>query len=199
MAPRPRKAGKKDLPDNLTIEQWQVIYDTTDKLWLKRAMELTLVTGQRREDIAAMRFSDAKDGYLHVIQGKTDTKLRISTSLRLAAIDLSLDEVIRRCRDTTVSPYLVHHQRAAGKAKAGQPLMLDTLSAAFASARDAAAAAGHITLGDRPPTFHEMRSLAARLYHAEGRDPQTLLGHRNPNMTALYKDARGAEWLEVSG
>lgn len=35
-----------------------------------KAMLLALVTGQRREDIANMKFSDIKDGYLYIEQSK---------------------------------------------------------------------------------------------------------------------------------
>lgn len=47
-----------------------------------------------------------------------------------------------------------------------------------------------------PPTFHEIRSLAARRY-AEGTDAQALLGHKSPDMTAIYRDTRGDDWIEV--
>lgn len=30
-----------------------------------------------------------------------------------------------------------------------------------------------------------------------GIDAQALLGHKNPDMTAIYRDVRGAEWIEV--
>lgn len=51
--------------------------------------------------------------------------------------------------------------------------------------------------GEHPPTFHEIRSLAERLYDEQGVNTQALLGHRDPRTTALYKDVRGAEWIKV--
>lgn len=183
--------------ERLSLEQWQAIYECATTPWLKRTMELALVTGQRREDIAEMKFSDYRDGFLHVVQGKTGAKVRISGALRLEAIGLSVDDVIKRCRDNVVSPYLVHHHRAAGVAKPGQPLMLDTLSRAFAEARDEAAKRKLIKVGDKPPTLHENRSLAARLYRAEGKDTQALLGHKHATMTDTYHDSRGSEWVNV--
>lgn len=48
-----------------------------------------------------------------------------------------------------------------------------------------------------PPSFHEIRSLSARLYTEQGIDAQALLGHKSPDMTAIYRDVRGAEWIEV--
>lgn len=51
--------------------------------------------------------------------------------------------------------------------------------------------------GKTPPSFHEIRSLAARLYNDQGIDAQALLGHKSADMTAVYRDTRGAEWTEV--
>ncbi|CAA7620087.1 exported hypothetical protein [Magnetospirillum sp. SS-4] len=45
-----------------------------------------------------------------------------------------------------------------------------------------------------PPTFHEIRSL---LYAEQGIDAQALLGHKSPDMTALCRDVRGSEWIEI--
>lgn len=182
----------------LTLEMWRLIHAEAKQPWLKRAMELAVLTGQRREDIAAMLFKDEHDGHLHVIQSKTGARLRISTALRLEALDLELAAIIKQCRIGVLSKHLVHHHRTISRAKAGQPIMLDTLSKAFADARDAVAKLHGIPLGERPPSFHEMRSLAARLHAEEGRDPQRLLGHRSAKMTDLYRDSRGAEWIDVA-
>jgi integrase len=184
--------------ERLTLELWQAAYAEARQPWLKRAMELAVLTGQRREDIAAMLFRDEQDAHLHVIQSKTGARLRISGALRLDALDLDLSTVIKRCRDRVLSQHLVHHHRTVSRAKAGQRVVLDTLSKEFAAARDRGAAALGVELGASPPTFHEMRSLAARLHAIEGRDPQLLLGHRSAKMTDLYRDSRGAEWIDVA-
>ena len=39
--------------------------------------------------------------------------------------------------------------------------------------------------------------MAARLYAEQGIDAQALLGHKSPDMTALYRDVRGSEWIEI--
>ncbi|HEY0287163.1 MAG TPA: phage integrase Arm DNA-binding domain-containing protein [Pseudomonas sp.] len=184
--------------ERLTLDLWKEIYKEAKQPWLKRAMELAVLTGQRREDIASMVFKDEHDGYLHVVQSKTKARLRISTSIRLESLGLELGAVIRQCRDRVLSQHLVHHSRTVSRAKAGSPIMLDTISKEFSSARKRAAARLGLDLGKTPPTFHEMRSLAARLHAAEGRDPQMLLGHRSARMTDLYRDSRGAEWIDVA-
>lgn len=193
------KAAKVKIKrERLTLEMWQAIYAEARQQWLKRAMELAILTGQRRDDIASMLFSDVHDGHLHVVQSKTGQRLRLSTEINLQAAGLDLADTIKRCRDRVVSKHLVHHSRTISRAMPGQPIMLDTLSKAFADARDRAAAKGVITLGKSPPTFHEQRSLAARLHAAEGRDPQALLGHKSAKMTDIYRDSRGSEWIDVA-
>ena len=184
--------------ERLTLELWQAIYAEAAKPWLRRAMELAVLTGQRRDDIASMLFKDVHDGFLHVVQSKTGARLRIKMELRLDSVGLDLSTVIKQCRDRVLSQHLVHHAQASGRAKAGQPVVLDTLSSAFAEARDKAGAKLGITFGRQPPSFHEQRSLAARLHELEGRDAQKLLGHRSAAMTDVYRDSRGAEWIDVA-
>lgn len=193
-----RAAKVKIKRERLTLELWKAIYAEAKQPWLKRAMELAVLTGQRRDDIAAMLFKDVQDDHLHVIQSKTGARLRISTKLRLESLGLELGEVVKACRDAVVSKHLVHHSRTVSRATPGMPIMLDTLSSAFSAARCRAAKKAGISFGSSPPTFHEMRSLAARLHAAEGRDPQLLLGHKSAAMTALYRDSRGAEWIDVA-
>lgn len=121
-------------------------------------MELALITGQRREDIASFVFKDEVDGFLQVVQSKTGARLRISTSVTLECIDLSLGEVIRRCRDRVLSKHLVHHHRTISRAKAGTTVMLDTISKEFAAARDRAAEKLGLDLGaSRQPSMSSGR------------------------------------------
>jgi len=193
-----KPARSKVKRSRLSLDLWKAMHAVTDRPWLKRAMELALLTGQRRDDIGSMLFKDDHDGFLHVVQSKTGARLRLSTALRLEAIGLDLAGVIKLCRDRVVSKHLVHHSKTVSVAKAGSPIKLNTLTLAFAQARDKAAANLGIDLGEHPPSFHEMRSLAARLHAAEGRDPQKLLGHRNAAMTEMYRDGRGSEWIDVA-
>lgn len=193
-----KAARSKVKRSRLSLELWKATHAATDRPWLKRAMELALLTGQRRDDIRSMLFKDEHDGFLHVVQSKTGARLRLSTSLRLEAIDMDLASVIKLCRDRVLSKHLVHHSKTIAVAKAGSPIKLDTLTRTFAEARDKAALSLGINLGENPPSFHEMRSLAARLHAAEGRDPQRLLGHRSAAMTEMYKDGRGSEWIDVA-
>jgi len=89
---------------------------------------------------------------------------------------------------------VLHHSRNCGRAKSGDKIRDMTLAQAFAEARDAA---GVTVEGKTPPTFHELRSLSLRLYHDQGINAQALAGHKSADMTAVYRDVRGDEWVRV--
>lgn len=195
----------------LTLDAFNTIFAAAGKLepWVQNSMLLAIVSTQRLEDIGAAEFKEREktrvwsaDGRLWVEQEKTGAKLCIPLALRLEAIGVSLGQVVTRCRDDVVSPWLIHHTRNRTKAKAGDPVHENTISKGFARAR-AASGLTWPALNDAgrpqtPPTFHELRSLGARLYEAQGGvNVQALLGHRDPKTTAVYKDSRGAEWQEV--
>jgi len=188
----------------LTIDEFKAILAKVRKdnvHWMENAMLLALITGQRREDIARMQFTQARDGFLWIEQSKGRTghqaKLRIPLSLRLQAIGMTVEDVVKQCRDSVVSKHMIHHRRGRGNAKAGSPVKMGTISNTFADYR--ATAEIKVEPGQTPPTFHEIRSLSARLY-ADQYGPfvaQTLLGHKSEKMTNLYRDSRGREWTEV--
>jgi enterobacteria phage integrase len=181
----------------LTLADFQAIYKAAADMppWVRRSMELAITTGQRRSDLAALGPRNVREEKLWVMQQKTGMKVCIPLSLKLEALGWSVGDVIERCRDQIISPTFLHHLRHVGKAKPGAPIRQPTISAFFAEARDQSG----VTWGDEktPPSFHEIRSLSARLYAAQGVDAQALLGHKSADMTAVYRDTRGAEWIEV--
>lgn len=181
----------------LSLDEWQKIFDIADEnnKYMGNAMLLALVTGQRLGDISNMKFSDIWDDHLHVIQEKTGSKIAIPLSLRLNAINWSLRDVVARCRDYAVSPYLIHFFRSTSQADRGAQVKSNTLTTNFSKARDKA---GINWEDGTPATFHEQRSLAERLYEAEGIDTQKLLGHKSPSQTASYHDDRGKGWTTIA-
>ncbi|MDM2823359.1 site-specific integrase [Citrobacter sp. Cpo100] len=191
-----KQPRRKITRQRLSLEEWQKIFDIADAShrYMGNAMLLALVTGQRLGDISKMKFSDIWDDHLHVIQEKTGSKIAIPLSLRLNAINWSLRDVVARCRDYAVSPYLVHFFRTTSQAERGSQVKSNTLTMNFSKARDLAG----IDWGrGSPATFHEQRSLSERLYEAQGVDTQKLLGHKSPNQTARYHDDRGKGWAKI--
>lgn len=181
----------------LNQEEWQRIFDIADvnHKYMGNAMLLAIVTGQRLGDISRMKFTDIWDDHLHIEQEKTGSKIAIPLALRCDAVGWSLKEVVARCRDYAVSPYLVHFFRATSQAERGAQVSSNTLTTNFSKARDKA----EIDWGDgTPATFHEQRSLSERLYKAQGINTKELLGHKSQQQTDRYHDDRGKDWTKVA-
>jgi integrase len=190
--------------DRLTLDDFLAIVKKTREAdpglcWAANAFELALVTGQRLSDIAAMQFDQVKDGFLWIepIKSQGKVKLKIPTKIGLSAVGLTIDDVVKRCRDSVVSKHMIHFIRTRGSAKPGYKVYHDRISEEFATQRVAAGVSGRE--GKSPPSFHEIRSLAIRLYSDEygAEFAQALVGHKSAEMTALYRDNRGREWTEV--
>jgi integrase len=180
--------------ERMSLEQFMAIRDHAP-VPLRNAMNLALVTGQRREDIASMKFSDWYDERLHVVQGKSrgQTRLALAGTVRLAKLGLSIADVVKLCRDSVASHYLVHHVRQQGRAKPGHKLDGDKIERMFNIAREGAGVKAQE--GRTAVTFHEIRSLAERLYREQygAEFAQMILGHKSAKTTEKYDDLRG-EW-----
>lgn len=191
----------------LRFETWQAMRElaqASPQRWVESMLLLALVTGQRRADLAKMRFDDVvmdEQGYqvLRIEQQKEAGKgygarVSIPLDLELRAIGMTVREVIEHCRHSAKpGPTML---RKAG----GGPIEQSSLSQRFHE---------HVVTVLGPdahaqhewPSLHECRSLAARLYKAEGVDVQTLLGHKHAEMTEVYQDDRGLsahEWKRVA-
>lgn len=199
---RPKAPG---LRKRLTLETWQAMLTLARagrQRWVAAMLLLALHTGQRRADLAKMRFDDVVDNCLRVEQQKKAGKpqgarLAIPLTLRLAATGMTLGEVIELCR-TIGAPGETLLRKSNGK-----PIEMSSLSARFRQ---------HIVAVCGPdayqqyewPSLHEARSLSARTYMAEGMTEKTvqdLLGHKDAEMTKIYLDDRGLtakEWKHVS-
>lgn len=177
---------------------WKRIFDAASEMapYVQNSMLLALVTGQRRGDIAKMRFADVWDGHLHVEQQKTGAKLAIPLSLRCEMLDISLAQVIKRCRDRVVSPWFLHHYTSSGNVKAGDQVGENSLSVSFKIAVDSTNIS--VDNGKTMPTLHEQRSLSERIYDEQGINTQQLLDHSSNKMTAQYHNDRGLEWVKAS-
>lgn len=209
------KANPVEVTDEVTVKvkrarlTWEVFKAAYDKMppgRRRNAAALALVSGQPRETLAIAQFSEV--GVVEIpgqgpvecwktVRGKTGAALAIALDLRLEVFGMSLRDVIKQCRATGIaSRYMVHNTDRDGRSgRLGDKMTVDQIGRDFS----AAIAALEIDWGDRtPPTLHEVRSLAKRLYKAQGNvDTKDLLGHSTEQMSKLYADARGAEYLLV--
>lgn len=183
--------------ERLSLEQFLAIRAKVSP-WAQHGMDLALLTGQRISDIVNLKFSDYKDGSLFIIQGKTGHKLQQDGKIRLEVVGMSIEDAVKQCRTRVISKYLIHHTRTSGNYKKGAAVSSDGLSEAFRIGRDACGIKA--AEGKTPPTFHEIRSLAERLYRKEyGQEfSQSIMGHKHAKQTAEYNDIRGAGWAVVT-
>ncbi|MGL9751466.1 MAG: phage integrase Arm DNA-binding domain-containing protein [Symbiopectobacterium sp.] len=177
--------------ERITLDEWKIIRKAADTLpaWVGPCLDLALVTGQCLGDIQALRWEDFKDGRLYIKQEKTGMMLAISEKTRLECLNISLSDVLRQFKTLNHgASHIVADEKHSMFAR-------KTISEAFMKAR----CASGLTWNGTAPSFHEIRSLAARLYTEEkGKDyAQKLLGHKSSEMTDKYRDVRGAEWTEI--
>ncbi|WP_440863004.1 tyrosine-type recombinase/integrase [Symbiopectobacterium purcellii] len=177
--------------ERITLDEWRLIRKAADTLpaWVGPCLDLALVTGQRLGDIQALRWEDFKDGRLYIKQAKTGTMLAFSEATRIDCLNLCLADVLNQFSAlNNGGAHIVadaKHKQFAAK----------TISAAFLKARRISG----LIWERKPPSFHEIRSLSARLYTDEkGKEyAQKLLGHKSSAMTDRYRDDRGAEWKQI--
>lgn len=180
----------------LTFDVFMRLYKATQLVWLRNAMALALVAGKDRDSVRNAKFTDFRDGGWWNERGKTGARVYLPMNLRLNVFGMSLDDVLKQCRSTgVVSPYLIHQTQRAKGAVLGKPLHVDMITRRFS---EELAKLNLDFGGKEPPTFHEIRSLAARLHKEQGDvNPQDLLSHKDPKSTATYTDGRG-EWLRLT-
>jgi integrase len=183
-----------------TVEGLKAIREKSP-LWLRNAIDLALITAQRRTDIIAMKFEDVKDGYLYVIQKKT-AKETDAAWIRFR-VTPELQRVISQCRDNIVSPFLIHRRPDRKKQKQAEVKEHWTkieeryLTRAFKDARDAAGCYSGWT-DEEMPGFHEVRALSLHLYKKAGKDGQKIAGHASEDMTKNYqKDHAEIVWSDA--
>lgn len=179
--------------ERLSLDQFMAIYAKAKEEspeWMVYCLELAILTAQRRGDLAKMKYSDIKEGCLNVIQQKNkrldEIGHKVAIPMELAIAGFSLQATVARTRNV-VSRHLIHHTKQAGRATVGSKVRDVSLAQEFARLRERVG----IT-GENPPTLHEVRSLAARLYTEKyGKEfANALLGHKSAKMTELYLDER---------
>ncbi|WP_084976849.1 tyrosine-type recombinase/integrase [Plesiomonas shigelloides] len=168
--------SRMSLSDFQTILQ---VAETNAPEWFSRLMRVALITGQRQADLCAMRIENIYNDRLHVTQQKTGARIAIPLSLEIAGYRLADNLQPTDNSGKIFTTKAVEHRvrRLYAKIREKSGLQWDS---------------------GTPPSFHEIRSLSARLYTDE-RDAvfaQKLLGHKSSSMTDRYRDERGA-WVEL--
>ncbi|TFH81870.1 tyrosine-type recombinase/integrase [Pseudomonas kribbensis] len=183
-----------------TIEGLKAIREKSPT-WLKNAIDLALITAQRRTDILNMRFDGVREGFLYVVQQKT-AKASDAAWIRFKVTE-ELQAVISRCRDDIVSPYLIHRRPDRKKQKQAETKDHWTkveeryLTGAFKKARDEAGCYKGWK-EEEMPGFHEVRALSLHLYQKAGKDGQKIAGHASESMTKNYqKDHAEIVWSDA--
>jgi len=186
-----RNPRAKVMRSRLSVEDCKAIIKQAEAFpsWVSSSIRLALLTGQRVGDISKMQWTDVVDGFLRVEQEKTRAKLAIPLTISLDFLSGDLSSLLDEIRVGRKDDFIISSRR-------GEKVSPRTISAKFSEARTLTG----ITWQGTPPSFHELRSLSARL-HAKGKDPeyaQKLLGHKSSIMTDRYRDSRGSEWNVIS-
>lgn len=186
--------------ERLTLDAYKAIREKAPG-WVRNAMDLSMLTLLRRDDVVSLRFSDARDGALWVIPAKTEDSTLVKLSIALSD---DLAALVARCRDDVASPFLIHKlpekarpqaMKAKGRTHHTQ-VMPEQLTRAFAQAREDAEIPA-----ENAPTFHEIRSLGGALLRERGwtlEQVQALMGHASTTMTRVYLDGHDAPWQQVA-
>lgn len=176
-------------------------------LWLQNAIDLSLLTTQRRTDIVALRWTDIYDGYIHIAQQKTTTDSLDEFEVMEGAgyvrikIDAELQKVLDRCKpDKLLTPFVIHQipkrkTKNANKEHWTQ-ILPQYLSEEFLRIVKRAKAYPDLK-GRQIPTFHEIRALAIFLHKKAGRSAQALAGHSSVKMTEHYEAGHEIVWNDV--
>jgi hypothetical protein len=169
----------------LTLDAFRAVREQCEP-WMQRAMDVALVLGCDVSTLASLHRRMVSDGALTYSRGKTGVAIRVPLRLRLDVAGLCLADLVPR----RIGKF-VHDPDPHGNAADDVPA--SRISAAFTTARRAAGIPD-----ERAPTFHEIRSLAKRLYVAQGNvDTLALLGHKDEGTGQLYANPRGVAPMDV--
>lgn len=190
-----------------TLEGLTMIRDASPQ-WLKNAIDLAMLTTQRRIDIINMKWSDIQGGYLHVAQEKTTDDPEDEFELLEGAgyvrikVNDELQKVLDRCRDNVLSPFIIHRVPKGKTKNKGQTkehwtqLEAQYVSRAFLIASQKSGAYPELS-GRQLPSFHEIRALSIHLHKKAGKSAQTLAGHATEKMTEMYASGHEIIWNDA--
>lgn len=175
------------------VKRGRLLYETFQAIraecpaWAQRAMDVALVLGCDVSTLATLH-ADMRDGDVFTFtRAKTGVRIAVPVSLHLAGAGLRLRELLPARGPVVVDP--------DPHGNAGELVSASRISGAFTLARRAL---GLPDANDGGPSFHEIRSLAKRMYERQGNvDTLALLGHLDERTGARYADPRGVEAITV--
>lgn len=171
----------------MVLNEFKKLVDAADKNpkyhYIRDAMLVGVVTAQRRSDISEMKKNQVKRNHLLIEQQKTGSKIALPVKLKCKKIGLSIYDVINK----SSAQFVV--------TKRGEQVLPKQITSGFARIRDKVFSREYWS--GTPTTFHEIRSLAERLYREQNIDTMTLLGHKSQQTTDRYNDNRGREYKKL--
>lgn len=198
----PRYSQSMKLPQNqiqrkrMTLDYFWSVHDVSP-VHIQIAMQLSLVTLQAEQEVCNMQYADIKDGELYVIRRKTASESDAAfIKIRMTE---EIDRLVKWSRQSRiVSPFIVHRIRRSvaphQKRVPPHPTWVSphALSQQFGFMCTRAGVSADYAHRQRP-TFHEIRSLGARLMEQQGypkHHVQMLMAHGNKKTTEIYLDNR---------
>ncbi|TKA91777.1 hypothetical protein FAZ79_00280 [Guyparkeria sp. SB14A] len=179
----------------LEIDQFWAIHQLAPA-WFQIAMELALVTLQGRNEIAHVRFDDQRGDHLYFIREKTE-EISEMAFIRIRMTD-QLGEIIGRARASGIaSPFIVHYRPAKMKRdqmaakKHWSQVTPNHLTRTFKRLREETGLFDDLPANEQP-SFHEIRSLGARIYEQQGYAKdyiQSLMTHSDKKTTEIYLES----------
>lgn len=145
---------------------------------LQVLMDLWYLTGQRVTDVLRIRRDDLLDEGIRFKQQKTGARLIVRWTPQLRAVAKRAGELHGNVKALT----LIHNKR-------GKAPDYSTVKGQWDVARKAA--------GVDDVQLRDLRAMSGTAARKQGKNPQELLGHKNPAMTARY--LRDREVPEVDG
>jgi len=194
-----KTAPKKKRKEH-TLEGWNLIRANAPD-WLQRAMDIALLSLQRRSDLTGLHNSQVnlKNRTIEVLQDKTrnyDKPVYIEIEM-----GDELLEAVKSCYQSGIHcPYLIHYKpkkmsRADQDAKIHPFAVTPShLTKTFSKVRDDCGAYDHIPSGQRP-SLHDARGLGAWLYEKAGYSEEyimALTGHSSRKMLRHYIEGHEA-------
>lgn len=176
-------------------------------LWMQNAIDLSMLTTQRRSDIVKLKWADIYDGYIHIAQQKTtddpldDFEIMEGAGYVRIKIDSELQKVLDRCKsDNVLSPFVIHQipkRKTKNDNKEHWTQILPLyLSEEFLRIVKLSNAYPNLQ-GRQIPTFHEIRAFAIFLHKKSGKSAQALAGHSSVKMTEHYEAGHEIIWNDV--